>query len=180
MPSAFRIEALGRQHDRSAFTCGSVPLDQYLRERARQDAEKFVAAPFVLLREGSQAILGYYTLSASSISAAEIAPELAKKLPRYKLLPVTLVGRLAIDQSVKGQGRGAFLFMDALRRCALHAEQVAAMAVVVDAKDAAAVAFYAHFGFVALDATPTRLYIPMKTVVALTQGAAPTPRSRRG
>lgn len=164
---AFRIEALNKSHDRSTFDCGGEPLNRYLREQARQEAEKFVAAPFVLTEEGSAVVLGYYTLSASSISAADIAPALAKRMPKYKLLPVTLIGRLAVDQRLKGQGRGAFLLMDALRRSAGHAKQVAAMAVVVDAKDEEAAAFYAHFDFLPLQAQPLRLHLPMKTVFDL-------------
>lgn len=167
MPAAYRIEALGKQHDREEFHCGSEALDRYLRQQARQDAEKHVAAPFVLLQEGNPAVLGYYTLSASSISASDIAPELAKKLPRYQHLPVTLVGRLAVHQRLKGQGRGAFLLADALRRSLENAVHVAAMAVVVDAKDDTAAAFYRHFGFLPLQTEPRRLYLPMKTVAAL-------------
>lgn len=166
-PPATDIEPLGRHHDRTAFSCGSAALDRYLREQARQDADKHVAAPFVLVEKPASAVLGYYTLSASILAVGDIAPELASKLPRYPQLPVTLIGRLAVDTRVKGQGRGAFLLMDALRRSLEHAAAIAAMAVVVDAKNDAAAAFYRHFDFTPLQATPRRLYLPMKTVASL-------------
>ena len=163
----YRIEALGKNHDRTAFDCGSAALDRYLRQQARQDAEKNVAAPFVLTAPPDLRVLGYYTLSASLVNASELPDTLAKKLPRYPQLPVTLLGRLAVDESMKGQGVGQFLLLDALRRSVEAAANIAAMAVVVDAKDDAAEAFYRHFSFLPLHQQPRRLFMPMKTVAGL-------------
>ena len=167
LPTSFRIEALQRSHDRSAFDCGSPALDRYLLQQARQDADKRVAAPFVLVDPPGTAVLGYYTLSASVIEVDEIPPEMARRLPRYPQLPVTLLGRLAVDGRLKGLGAGEFLLMDALRRSLTAAAEIAAMAVVVDAKDPAAEAFYRHFDFIPLQGNPARLFLPMKTVAAI-------------
>ena len=112
----YRVEPLGKSHDREGFSCGSPPLDRYLRQQARQDAEKRVAAPFVLIEPPASQVLGYYTLSASVVDASELPNTLARKLPRYPQLPVTLLGRLALDQGMKGRGAGEFLLMNALRR----------------------------------------------------------------
>ena len=163
----YRIEALGKNHDRTAFDCGSAALDRYLRQQARQDAEKSVAAPFVLTTPPALRVLGYYTLSASLVNANELPDTLARKLPRYPQLPVTLLGRLAVDESMKGQGIGQFLLLDALRRSVEAAANIAAMAVVVDAKDDVAEAFYRHFSFLPLHQQPRRLFMPMKTVAGL-------------
>lgn len=163
----YRIVPLGKSHDRGSFACGSAPLDRYLQQHARQDAEKRVAAPFVLIEPPSNRVLGYYTLSASIITVDALPAELVKKLPRYSQLPVTLLGRLAMDQSQRGQGLGELLLMDALRRSLEAAAEIAAMAVIVDAKDAAAERFYAHFGFTALQRQPARLFLPMQTVAGL-------------
>jgi predicted GNAT family N-acyltransferase len=163
----WRVEALSRRHARDGFSCGSEPLDRYLRQQARQDADKRVAAPFVLVEPPDAEVLGYYTLSASVVEVSEVAAGLAKKLPRYPHLPVTLIGRLAVHQRLKGQGGGAFLLMDALHRSLSHSAQIAAMAVVVDAKDDIAAAFYRHFDFQTLKRDPRRMYLPMKDVAAL-------------
>ncbi len=171
MPTApatpYRIEALGKAHDRTAFHCGSVALDRYLHQQARQDAEKNTAAPFVLTAPPTSQVLGYYTLSASVVNASDVPETLAKKLPRYPQLPVTLLGRLAVDDRMKGQGIGQLLLMDALRRSLGAAANIAAMAVLVDAKDDAAEAFYRHFSFLPLQGRPRRLFLPMKTVAGL-------------
>ncbi|MBK8066027.1 MAG: GNAT family N-acetyltransferase [Betaproteobacteria bacterium] len=161
------VEPLGRQHDRTAFHCGAQALDRYLQQQARQDADKRVAAPFVAVRPTDGRVLGYYTLSASVLTLPDLPDELARKLPRYPQLPVTLLGRLAVDQSTKGQGLGEHLLLDALRRSLAHADQIAAMAVVVDAKDEAAAAFYRHYGFGTLQAQPSRLFVPMRSVAQL-------------
>lgn len=163
----YRIEALGKTHDRTAFDCGSAALDRYLQQQARQDAEKSVAAAFVVTIPPDRQVLGYYTLSASLVNAGELPATLARKLPRYPQLPVTLLGRLAVDQSMKGRGLGEFLLIDALRRSLQAAAGIAAMAVVVDAKDDAAAAFYRHFSFLPLQQQPRRLFLPMKAVADL-------------
>lgn len=126
-----------------------------------------MAAPFVLVEPPSARVLGYYTLSACVIPVSELPEELRRKLPRYPQLPVTLLGRLAVDLSLKGRGMGQFLLMDALWRSLGAASQIAAMAVLVDAKDSAAETFYKHFGFIPLQRQPARLFLPMKTVAGL-------------
>lgn len=163
----YLVEALDKKHERTAFDCGSVALNRYLQQQARQDAEKGVAAPFVLTTPPDLRVLAYYTLSASLVNASELPDDLVKKLPRYPKLPVTLLGRLAVDKSMKGQGVAQFLLMDALRRSLQAAANIAAMAVLVDAKDDAAQAFYQHFSFLPLQQQPRRLFLAMKTVAGL-------------
>jgi GNAT superfamily N-acetyltransferase len=162
-----RIEALGKHHDRTGFGCGTEALDRHLRQQALQDADKHVAAPFVLVDPPNVQVLGYYTLSASVVAVADIAADLARKLPRYPQLPVTLIGRLAVDARLKGRGCGSLLLMDALHRSLTHTTEIAAMAVIVDAKDDAAARFYRHFDFLPLQKTPRRLYLPMKAVAGV-------------
>lgn len=169
-PPSRQVEPLSKRHDRSAFTCGSEALDRYLKQQARQDADKRVAAPFVLVTPPDANVLGYYTLSASTVQVDAIPEDQARKLPRYPLLPVTLLGRLAVDQTLKGKGAGSFLLMDALYRSLASASQIAAMAVVVEAKDDQAAAFYRHFNFIPLQPDPHRLFLPMKTIARLFEG----------
>jgi GNAT superfamily N-acetyltransferase len=170
----YRIEPLAKSHQRQGFSCGSEALDRYLQQQARQDADKRVAAPFVLIEPPAARVLGYYTLSASLLNAGELPEALARKLPRYPQLPVTLIGRLAVDQSLKGRGVGKFLLMDALRRSLEAAADIAAMAVLVDAKDDAAEAFYRGFDFLPLQQQPRRLFLSMKIIDTLLGSAAPS------
>ena len=163
----YRVEALDRQHDRSGFSCGVEPLDRYLSEQAGQDARKRVAAPFVLCEGKSNAVLGYYTLSALSVDVGAWPEDMARKLPRYPVVPATLLGRLAVDRRLRGKGMGEYLLMDALRRALIASRQVAAVAVIVDAKDDSAVAFYRRYGFIPFVDEPNRLFLPMGTIEPL-------------
>jgi GNAT superfamily N-acetyltransferase len=158
---------LAKLHERQHFDCGNEDLNRYLRSQARQDADKRVAAPFVFTRPGRTEVLGFYTLSASVIPAGELPPDLMKRLPRYGQLPVTLLGRLAVDRSVSGKGLGEFLLVDALGRSMAAAKQIAAMAVVVEAKDKSAESFYRHFNFRPFQKAPLRLFLPVGQIAQL-------------
>ena len=72
------------------------------------------------------------------------------KLPRYPVMPATLIGRLAVDRHYQGRGYGEFLLVDALRRALISTLQIGSVAVVVDAKDDKSKAFYEHFQFIPL------------------------------
>lgn len=161
--SDWRIEPLGAQ-DRSAFSCGVEPLDRYLRQQAGQDAKRHVATTWLLV--GADGVAGYYTLSASSVGLGEIPSDQVRqlKLPRYPQVPVTLLGRLAVDARHRGQGLGHVLLADALKRSLAVTEQVASVAVIVDAKDAGAEAFYARYGFLVFPDLARRMFLPMVTV----------------
>lgn len=160
------IEALGLKHNRAAFSCGVEILDVYLQRQARQDLKKRTAVPFVITPDGST-IAGYYTLSQYTVQLDEIPAKVAQRLPKYPMVPATLLGRLAISSAFRGQGHGAALLMDALYRSLRHSLEVASAGVVADAKDAAAVSFYKKYGFLELPRIRARLFLPMGTVAEL-------------
>ena len=156
-----RVEPLASSHDRSGFESGVEPLDRYLRTQASQDARKNMAAPFVLLLANGT-IAGYYTLSSTSVQLAELPAQTVRKLPRYPLVPATLLGRLAIDRRQQGKGYGRFLLADALYRASRS--EVASFAVIVDAKDEGARRFYELESFLPLLDQPMKLFRPMADI----------------
>lgn len=173
MPSSFgasdlRFETLGPRHDRDGFSCGIEALDNYLRRQARQDFKKRVSVAFVLTPDGIT-IAGYYTLSQYSVLLEEVPAEVARRLPRYPQVPATLLGRLAVHTRFRGRRLGELLLMDALKRALDGSRQVASAAVVVDAKNDAARAFYLRYGFLELPSRPDRLFLPMATIEQLFQ-----------
>lgn len=161
---AFRIERLGEGHDRSRFSSGVPALDGYLRSQAGQDVRRRVASCFVLL-DGAGQVAGYYTLAAAGVVPADLPDDVVRRLPRYPSLPAYRIGRLAVDEGRRGQKLGAALLVDALRR-ALRAE-AAAVAMLVDAKDEGASAFYRHHGFLPLSGQPLALFLPLATAAKL-------------
>lgn len=159
-----RVEVLGPQHDRVAFESGAEPLDRYFRNQAGQEARKHMAASFVLLLPDGT-VGGYYTLSATAINVGEWPAAVVRKLPRYPLIPATLLGRLAVDQRYQGKGYGRFLLADALHR-ALRS-QIASFAVIVDAKDETAQKFYERESFLPFPDRPLKLFRPMADIAEL-------------
>ncbi len=163
MSAEYRVEPLSNAHDRIAFRSGVSELDDYFHRQAGQDARRKAATPFVLVdRVG--VIAGYYTLSAYSVQLAELPESIAKKLPRYPRLPATMLGRLAVSGTHRGQGLGRILLMDALYRSWINTAQIASVGVVVDALDDSARAFYLHHEFVPLQDYPNRLFLAMGTI----------------
>lgn len=160
------MEPLTGGHDCGDFQCGNTLLDDYLRKYAGQHSRKHMGRTFVAVTPGDTTVVGYYTLSASSVSFEHAPDELIKTLPRYPL-PSALLGKLAVDESVQGQGLGAFLLIDALRRVVEVSGQLAVVAVEVHAIDVRAQAFYTRYGFQAFNDQPGHLFLSLATIKKL-------------
>jgi predicted GNAT family N-acyltransferase len=158
------IEILDKnKHNRRAFSCGNTALDTYLQRQAAQDMERHAAVVYVALIEDS-CIAGYYTLSQFGVDVGELPASLSKRLPRYPIVPATLLGRLAVASAFQGQRLGEALLFDALRRALDQSAHIASACVVVDAKDAKSAAFYVQYGFVRILDTNHRLFLPIDTI----------------
>jgi ribosomal protein S18 acetylase RimI-like enzyme len=155
----FRIEVLEAGHDRTAFRSGVDALDRYLREQASQDMRRRASTCYVALDNDDDRIAAYYTLAAGGIPLTDLPEAQARRLPRYPSVPVARMGRLAVDLSFRGQQVGAALLGDAVKR-AMRSE-LAVFALVVDAKDEAAEAFYRHHGFMIFGSTARQLFVPL-------------------
>jgi GNAT superfamily N-acetyltransferase len=148
-------------HDRQGFECGVPALDEYLHRFAEQHRRRGISSVFVLTDSAQpERILGYYTLSAAEVDGLRLSEAERKKLPRYPV-PCFRMGRLACRLDQQGRGLGKVLLGCAVDRCLKARQQVAAYALVVDAKDDAAKAFYLHFGFKALLDAKLTLYLPL-------------------
>ena len=138
-----------------------------MRQQARQDQERKLAAVFVLTA-GNRTIGGFYTLSAHSILAAALPEADARRLPRFPV-PVTLLGRMGVSQDLQGRRLGEFLLMHTLERAWIGSKQVASWAVVVDTK-AGARDFYLKHDFLPLPSQPDRLFLTMAAIEKLFGG----------
>lgn len=161
------IERLNSSHDRKNFDSGVPLLNDFLTSRATQFEKRDLGRTFVAVSPNNRSVLGYYTLASSAVSFETIPHEDSRRLPSQIPIPVLRLGRLAVDKSTQGQGLGAYLLIDALRRGLRTAAEVAIYAVEVDAISSAARQFYEHFGFVSLLDDQRHLYLPMKKVARL-------------
>ena len=151
MIAPFQIETLAARHDRKAFASGVRTLDRYFREQVTQDVKRRATACYVTVEAATGRVAGYYTLAAGGVPLADMPEALAKRLPRYPSVPVARLGRLAVDTAYRGRKLGAVLLWDAALRAVQSGMGV--FALVVDAKDEAAEAFYQHHGFVPFGST---------------------------
>ena len=160
-----RVELLDATHDRAGFDCGVEPLNRYLQQIARQHIAKGISKTFVLVDEHAAApkpVLGYFTISLCQVLAAHLPAKWATKLPEQ--IPAMRLGRLAVARTRQGGGYGKALLVETLRRIARVAEIAGGIGLFVDAKDEAAAAFYARFGFEPTPSAPLTLFMPAETI----------------
>jgi GNAT superfamily N-acetyltransferase len=155
-----------KKYKKDFFDCGYPVLNEYLKKYARQNHQKGIAKTFVALQEPDGIkVDGYYTLSASIIEY-EFLPEFyKKKLPAYPI-PATLIGKLAVDNSVKGKGLGGELLADALYRIVRTSQEIGIFAVRVDAIDLQAKEFYLKHEFIPFQDSQLSLFLPLETITS--------------
>ncbi len=175
MQNQIQFQALQDNHDTEGFTCGVDTLDAWLKRIARQHISKGVSRTFVAMDPADPArILGYYSLTVAEIDTDKLPKDVARKLPRR--VPLVLIGRLATALAARGQGIGALLLVDTLKRIIRVANDVGITLVLVDAKDDPAASFYQHFGFAPLPDTPLRLALAVDTAK---RAIAPPPTTQQ-
>lgn len=158
-PPGYWVEPLTTQ-DRSLFSCGKPELDGYLKTQVGQDRKRDLTRCSVLVHEAEpQRILAYYTLSSAALDSSSLPA--GHKLP-YTEVPCLLLGRLARDDSVRGTGLGRGLLLHVLSETARLAEEVGIYALLVDALDDEAHAYYVSWGFTPLE--EKRLFLTVKAI----------------
>ena len=168
---AWHEEPIGNKHGREAFDCGEPVLNEFLQRYARQSHEKGGAKTFLAIDDAdNRTILGYYSLSPASIAYAR-TPELIRRGLAHYDVPAFRLARLAVDLQVQGQGLGGQLLMSAGKRCLLASAEVGGVALLIDAKNARAAAWYASYGALPLLDAPLSLLLSLATVQASLKAA---------
>ena len=160
-----KIELLAKSHDRDGFDCGSEPLNLFLKQTARQHAERGISRTFVLVNEAAIApkpIIGFFSLNICQIKSELLTPQEAKKLPRD--VAGVRLGRLAVNRGYQRQGIGKTLLVAAMGKFIEIFNSAGGIGLFVDAKDQDAKHYYEHFGFVSLPSNELELFLPVKTI----------------
>jgi len=152
------ITELSPHHDRAGFDCGETALNHFLQRLARQQSARDFSKTYVASLPDAPQIFGFYAISSGSIDFASWPPTL--RLPRYPV-PVARLGRLAVDRRAQGQGVGAALLSHSVRLATTLSDQIGLYALVVDAKDDRAAAFYARHGFERFPDRPLTLFLTL-------------------
>ena len=160
-----KIELLAKVHDRDGFDCGSEPLNLFLKQTARQHAERGISRTFVLEDEAAAApkpIVGFFSLNICQIKSESLAPQEAKKLPRD--VAGVRLGRLAVAKTYQRQGIGKTLLVAAMGTFMEIFNTAGGIGLFVDAKDQDAKRYYEQFGFVPMPSNELELFLPVKTI----------------
>ncbi|MBR7653769.1 GNAT family N-acetyltransferase [Brucella oryzae] len=153
---------LTAEHDLAAFDCGEPALNDWLRHRALKNESRFSRTYVVC---AGNKVVGYFCISAGSVERGAVPGKLRRNAP--DLIPVSIIGRLAVSLDHAGRGLGADLLSDALRRIALASQSIGIGAVMVQAKDEAAKRFYLRYAeFIEYPEDSRTLFLPIETVVA--------------
>lgn len=161
----WREEPIAKHHNRTAFDCGEAELNAYLKRYARQNHETGGAKTFVAVSEADDAILGYYSVTFTALDYNQVPEHLRRGLGRYEF-PVYRLGRLAVDQSVQGQGLGGKLLMRAGIRCLRVAEDVGGFGLLIDAKNEQVANWYRQFGAEPLASSSLSLFLPLRAIAS--------------
>lgn len=157
-----KIYKYERQFKRDKFDCGKEPLNNYIKRNATKDVKNGTCTCFII-KNGSEEVIGYYTLSTESIPI-EDAPQQFQRKIKYQYVPVILLGRLAIDKDHFGKGLGKLLLVNSLKRSLdVATNHIGAVAVIVDPIDEEAKQYYLKYGFTFLPDSG-RMFMSMKTI----------------
>ena len=160
-----KIELLAPSHDRDGFDCGSEPLNLFLKQTARQHAQRGISRTFVLVEEDAappKTILGFFSLNLCQIRSESLTPGEAKRLPRE--VSGVRLGRLAVARECQRQGIGKILLVAAMEKFLEIFNVAGGIGLFVDAKDEAARRYYEQFGFVSMPSNELELFLPVKTI----------------
>jgi len=155
------IEKLDRSHDLEDFDCGEDVLNSFLIRHALQSQRANASQTYVGVVDDE--VVGFYSLTVGDISYDDAPERVTKGLAKHPV-PIMLLARLAISTRWQGQGAGAGLIRDAMRRTLQAAEIAGIRALIVHAKDDSAKRFYEHFNFVPLPSEELHLYQLLKDI----------------
>jgi ribosomal protein S18 acetylase RimI-like enzyme len=160
-----KIEPLSQSHDREGFDCGSEPLNSFLKQTARQHAQRGISRTFVLVDEAAVApkpILGFFALNICQVKSESLTPHEAWKLPGD--VSGVRLGRLAVARAYQRQGIGKTLLVATMEKFIEIFNTAGGIGVFVDAKDQDAKRYYEQFGFVSLPTNELEMFLPVKTI----------------
>lgn len=152
-------ESLGAQHQLESFDCGKPALNEWLVRHARQAQGSGSAKTFVVADDDR--VAGYFSLTVGQVDSLDAPERIRKGMGQYPV-PVVILARLAVSKQDQGQGIGAALLQDAIRRTLVIAEQAGIRAMLTHPIDEDATRFYTRFGFIASPLRTQQLLLLLK------------------
>jgi GNAT superfamily N-acetyltransferase len=166
LPPLAAPELLSDRHELTSFTSSEATLDDWLRRRARSNQVSGASRTYVLCQ--GQTVIGYYSLASSAIAVADAPTRVRRNMPDP--IPITVIGRLAIEQAWQRRGLGKMLLRDAILRTAQAAAIIGVRGLLVHALSPVAKRFYEGNGILESPSNPMMLLVALKDAMAAFTG----------
>jgi GNAT superfamily N-acetyltransferase len=153
---------LNQTHQLDGFNSGVDSLDQWLKRRALKNQISGASRTYVVCDQNR--VLAYYCLASGAVTTDAVSGRFSRNMPEP--IPVVILGRLAIDQSLQGQGLGRVLVRDAGVRVMHAAQTLGIRGILVHALSESARQFYERVGFEASKIDPMMLLITLSDLQA--------------
>lgn len=161
-PAYSRPVPIHWRHSLTGFDCGNEPMNLWLRNHAL-DNEGKVSRTYVIA-DAADGVLAYYTLATGRLDLHAMPRKLRHNLP--DVVPVVVLGRLAVDRSHSSLGLGSGLLREAIQRTLEVSRTIGARGLMVHVIDEDAEAFYLQYGFVRSPTAGRSLILPIETIEA--------------
>lgn len=149
---------LSASHELDVFSCGKPVLDDWLKKRAHTNQASGASRTFVVA-EGNR-VIGFYCLASGAVATIDAPGSVRRNMPDP--IPMTILGRLAVDREFQGRGVGPALLQDAILRAGQAAAIIGIRGVLVHALDEEAKGFYEYYGFKPSPTNPMTLILSLK------------------
>jgi GNAT superfamily N-acetyltransferase len=148
MKSSGRLDppqAIRSDHELADFDSGETVLDEWLRKHALQNEAQGASRTYVVCNHKSLRVAAYYSLATGAVIRSAAPGGVRRNMPEP--IPVMVLGRLAVDKTLQGEGVGKGLLRDAVVRTLQAAEIAGIRALLVHALSNEAKQFYERCGF---------------------------------
>jgi GNAT superfamily N-acetyltransferase len=152
------LAPLADEHRIDEFVSGVPSLDDWLKRRARANQMTGASRTYVVADDAHR-VVGYYALASGALASVEAPGRLRRNMPDP--IPMAILGRLAVDQTVQSKGLGVALLQDAVLRARQAASIVGIRGILVHAISVEAKQFYEKYGFIAGPTQPMTLILSL-------------------
>jgi len=159
---------LTEHHVTEGFSCGADSLDRWLKRRSLKNQIQGASRTYVVCDEAR--VVAYYALASGVVTTTQATGRFRRNMPDP--IPVVVLGRLAVDQSLHGKGFGRSLIRDAGMRVIHAADAIGIRGMTVHALSDEAAAFYEKVGF---ESSPLESHLLMTTLADLVAAGGELP-----
>ena len=161
-----RIEPLSARHVRANFNCDHPDISAYFRNQALIDHDAYKVRVQVVIRDGEEDPVGFYSLVGGVLQPKEV-PLFNRKFGSKRTVPSIYLAGVAVQSECCRQGIGALLMLDAFEKVTKIAGMAGTACMTLDAIDEDKALWYEKLRFQRFgvhDDGRIKMFVPLKTI----------------